>query len=90
MFDVLKIFDKFFVLEMFKEFKYVVAGVTLFVTADVIEAALREKVVEGDGGGELPMLFDFDDSAEDIVFELDVHLGIVLIGDVEERGVEGH
>ena len=36
------------------------------------------------------MIFDFDDSAEDIVFELDVHLGIVLVGDVEERGVEGH
>ena len=38
----------------------------------------------------MPVLFNFDDSAKDVVFELDIHLGIILIGDVEERGVEGH
>lgn len=88
MFDVLKIFDELFVFEMFKEFKDVVAGVTFFIAADVIEAALGEEVVEGDGGSKLPVLFNFDDSAEDVIFKLDVHLGIVLIGDVEKFGVE--
>lgn len=90
MFDVLKIFDELFIFEMFKEFDDGIASVASFTTTYVIEATLGEEVVEGDGGGELPVLFNFDDSAEDIVFELDVHLGIVLIGNIEERGVEGH
>ena len=40
MFNSLKVFDEFFILEMFKEFKDVVTGVALFVTADVFEATL--------------------------------------------------
>lgn len=32
----------------------------------------------------------FNDSTQDVIFQLDVHFGIVLIGNVEEFGVEVH
>ena len=74
MFDGFKVFDEFFAFEMLEEIKHGLASIQFFLSVDVIEAALGEEVVEGDGGGELPMLFNFDDSAEDVVFKLDVHL----------------
>ena len=74
MFDGFKVFDEFFAFEMLEEIKHGLASIQFFLSADVIEAALGEEVVEGDGGGELPMLFNFDDSAQDVVFKLDVHL----------------
>ena len=90
MFDGFKVFDELFLFKMFEESKDIVACVALFITADVFETALEEEVVEGDDGSELRMLFCFDDSAEYVVFQLDVHFGVVLIGNVEKGGVEGH
>lgn len=90
MFDGFKVFDELFVFEVLKKINDSVASVAFFSFVRVFEAAFEEEVVEGDDGSELPVLFNFDDSAEDVVFELDIHLGIILIGDVEERGVEGH
>ena len=90
MFDGLKVFDELFVFEMLEEVKYGLASIQFFLAADVFKTAFEEEVVEGDSRSELRVLFDFDDSAEDVIFKLDIHLGVVLVGNVEKLGVEGH
>ena len=82
-FNRLKVFDELFIFEVLKKFEYSIASVAFFSFVNVIETAFEEEVCEGDGGSELCVLFDFDDSAEDVVFKFDIHFGIVLIGNVE-------
>ena len=75
-------FDELFLLEVLKEFDDRVTGVTLFVTTGFFKAALLEDIFEGERRCQLPVRLDFNDSAQDVVLELDVHLRVILIGHV--------
>lgn len=73
-FDEFEGVDESLSLKVFKEFDDGVASVALFAAIGVFDSALEEQVVEGQGGRELLVSFDLDDSAQDVIFELDVHL----------------
>ena len=82
-------FDELFLLEVLKEFDDRVTGVALFVTTGFFKAALFEEILEGERRYQLPVRLDFNDSAQDIVLEFDVHFCVLLTRHVEESGLEG-
>ena len=90
MFDGIEGFDEFFFLEVFKECDNGFASVCFLLPTGVFDSTFEEQVVEGKNRRKLSVSLYFNDSAQDVVLELDVHFGVLLPRHVEEFGVEGH
>ena len=72
--------------EMLEKFKKVIARIKFFVARSVFNATFSKHVGEGDDGHQ-SVSDDFLNANHGVVFELNVHGSVVLVGHVEQVGV---
>ena len=73
---------------MLEEGKHELAGAQFCLSISVFDATFAEDVGEGNGGRHI-VSNDFENPAQDVELDHDVQFGILLMGYVEQFGVEG-
>ena len=86
-FGKLEVFNNGLMFEMFKEGKHEFAGAEFCFSVGFFEAALFKYLVEGDNRAHLFVSDNFLNANHGVVFELDIHGGVLLSGNVKQLGV---
>lgn len=86
-FGQLEVFDDGLMFEMLKEGKQEFAGATFNFRVSIFEATFFKNVVEGDDRTHLFVSKNFLNANHGVIFEFDIHGGVLLSGHVKQVSV---